>query len=194
MINKFEKNMNLISSLPEEGNVYNATEKAQEAKQKKDRTRVELVNLYATGTSKEQNDILDKITEHIESLDIDAVVAEANESSLEGILTELNSVKYSSMLNQYDAAASKIEKGDDKDPTPTDLMILAFGKFLEANHVEKKYSVGERITVTLKESDEFKYSGSQFESSKDSKLVEVLTPCWTIKGKVFSKATVREVQ
>lgn len=193
MINKFEKNMNPISSLPE-GDFYDATEKAQEAKQKKDRTRVGLAKLYATDLSKEQNDILDDISEHIESLDIDAVTAEANESSLEGTLTELNSVKYSSMLDLYDMAASKVEKGGDKDLAPADAMILAFGKFLEANHVEKKYSVGERMTITLKEADEFEYFGSQFESSKDSKLIEILKPGWTIKGRVFSRPVVKEVQ
>ena len=131
--------------------------------------------------------------------DIDKIEVEARQEAFITFFQEMNSVKHSYFLDQFFRADRQLEQfrqsGTEIPPEIEHVSVLMpiFNQFLRAHGIQPKESVGEKITLTLKESDHYEYIGSDFESMNEHKTVEVLSSGWTCEGRLIIKPRVREL-
>lgn len=132
--------------------------------------------------------------------DIDKIGIEAQQEAFIIFFQEMNSVKHSYFLDQFLRADRQLEQfrqsGAEVPREIEHLGVLMpiFNQFLKAHGIQPKESVGEKITLTLKESDHYEYIGADFESMNERKTVQVLSSGWTCEGKLIIKPSVREVE
>ena len=131
--------------------------------------------------------------------DIDTIGDEARQEAFIAFFQEMNSVKHSYFLDQCLRADMQLERfkqqGTEIPREIEHISVLTpiFNQFLGAHSIQPKELVGEKIKLTLKESDNYEYIGSDFESMDEQKTVEVLSPGWTCEGRLIIKPRVREV-
>ena len=131
--------------------------------------------------------------------DIDEIEVEARQEAFSTFFQEMNSVKHSYFLDQFLRADRQLEQfrqlGTEvpREIEHVSVLMPIFNQFLRAHGIQPKESVGEKITLTLKESDHYEYIGSDFESMNERKTVEVLSPGWTCEGRLIIKPRVREI-
>ena len=131
--------------------------------------------------------------------DIDKINDEARQETFITFFQEMNSVKHSYFLDYFlrvEEQLKEITQQGDEIPHEIELisaLIPIFNQFLTTHGVEPQESVGERINLTLKESDRYEYIGSDFKNADERKTVEVLSSGWVCEGKLIIKPRVREV-
>lgn len=131
--------------------------------------------------------------------DMDKIGIEARQEAFITFFQEMNSVKHSYFLDQFLRADRQLKQfrqsGTEVPPEIEHIGVLMpiFNQFLRAHDIQPKESVGEKITLTLKESDHYEYIGSDFEDMNERKTVEVLSSGWTCEGRLIIKPRVREV-
>ncbi len=124
---------------------------------------------------------------------------EAERNAVTSFFQEMNSVKHSSLLDQFLKTEKLLERLHQQETEiPEELVLLPtlvdmFSQFLEMQGIEPKYDVGSQRVITLNESDQYEYFGSQFENEDERKTVEVLSSGWTYEGELIIKPRVREV-
>ncbi|MDE0089472.1 MAG: hypothetical protein OXU23_27405 [Candidatus Poribacteria bacterium] len=124
---------------------------------------------------------------------------EAERNAVTSFFREMNSVRHSSLLDQFLKVEKLIERLHQLETEiPEELELLPtlvdmFSQFLEMQGIAAKYDVGSRREITLNESDQYEYFGSQFENEDERKTVEVLSSGWTYEGELIIKPRVREI-
>ncbi len=124
---------------------------------------------------------------------------EADRNAVTSFFQEMNSVKHSSLLDQFLKVGKLLERlRQQETEIPQELeliptLVSMFSRFLEKQGIQPKYKVGSEREITLSESDQYEYFGSQFENSDERKTIEVLSSGWTYKGDLIIKPKVREV-
>ena len=124
---------------------------------------------------------------------------EAERNAVTSFFQEMNSVRHSSLLDQFLKVEKLLERLQQQETEiPEELELLPtlvdmFSQFLEMQEIEPKYDVGSKREITLNESDQYEYFGAQFESENERKTVEVLSSGWTYEGELIIKPRVREV-
>jgi hypothetical protein len=131
--------------------------------------------------------------------DIDKIGIEARQEAFIAFFQEMNSVKHSYFLDQFLRADMQFkqlkQQGTEllQEVESIGVLIPIFDRFLKAHGIQPKELVGERIILTLKESDHYEYIGSDFENMNERKTVEVLSSGWIHEGRLILKPRVREV-
>ena len=174
-----------------------------------------LVHLQSLGESDASENEDERIAHEVEDLreaveiaqqglkslqaDIDKIGAEAQQEAFITFFQEMNSVKHSHFLDQFlraDMQFKQFREQGTEIPQEIELvsvLIPIFNQFLRTHSIQPKELVGEKVTLTLKESDHYEYIGSDFESMDERKTVEVLSSGWTCEGRLIIKPKVREV-
>ncbi len=132
--------------------------------------------------------------------DIDKIRFEAQQEAFITFFQEMNSVKHSYFLDQFlraDMQLKQLTQQGKKLPQEIELvsvLIPIFNRFLSMHSIQPKEIVGERIILTLRESNYYEYIGSDFESTDERKTVEVLSSGWTYESRLIIKPRVKEVK
>lgn len=131
--------------------------------------------------------------------DIDKIGIEARQEAFITFFQEMNSVKHSYFLDQFlraDRQLKQFRQAGVEIPREIELVSVLmpiFNQFLRAHSIQPKELVGEKMILTLKESDHYEYIGSDFENMNERKTVEVLSSGWTCEGRLIIKPRVKEV-
>ena len=64
----------------------------------------------------------------------------------------------------------------------------------EVFRVSPVHKIGERLSLTLEQSENYDYRGSPFTGSGEAKQVEVISPGWRYGQEVFSQPKVLEIR
>ena len=124
---------------------------------------------------------------------------EASNEAVVVFFQEMNSERAGRLLDQFaisDKGLKKLRRsGYDFPPEAESIpaSVRMFVRFLGERDVKPMAELGERLAITLEDSDEYDYQGSDFADGEDEKLVEIVRPGWEYKGTVISKPSVREV-
>lgn len=121
---------------------------------------------------------------------------------------EMNSGKHSNLLDQFLKAedlVKRLKRDGVEIPQEIELIpitVRLFNRFLKTQGIRPKAVVGETKEITLSESDEYEYIGSEWEDAEGTKTVRVISAGWlydgTLKGDesasiVINKPKVQEV-
>ena len=126
-----------------------------------------------------------------------------HEAKQEAVITffqEMNSVKNSHLLDQFQTAEvllKKLRQQGIEIPKEAELipaLIAMFSRFLKTQGIHPKALIGEKKEITLQESDEYEYIGTDFESDVDRKTVQVQTGGWIFGETLISKPKATEIQ
>ena len=174
-------------------------------------TLVHIQSVSEGDTSEDNNDLITEVEElrdiveiaqqGLKSLltDIDKIDDEARQETFTTFFQEMNSVKHSYFLDYFLRVEEQLKEMTQQVaelPHQIELisaLIPIFNQFLKTYGVEPKESVGEQITLTLKESDHYEYIGSDFKDADERKIVEVISSGWICEGKLIIKSRVKEV-
>ena len=174
-------------------------------------TLVHIQSVSEEDTSEDDNDLIAEVEElrdiveiaqqGLKSLltDIDKIDDEARQETFITFFQEMNSVKHSYFLDYFLRVEEQLkEMTQQVDELPPEIELISalipiFNQFLTTHGVEPQKSVGEQISLTLKESDRYEYIGSDFENADESKTVEVISSGWICEGKLIIKPRVKEV-
>lgn len=174
-------------------------------------TLVHIQSVSEGDTSEDNNDLIAEVEElrdiveiaqqGLKSLltDIDKIDDEARQETFTTFFQEMNSVKHSYFLDYFLRVEEQLKEMTQQVaelPHQIELisaLIPIFNQFLKTYGVEPKESVGEQITLTLKESDHYEYIGSDFKDADERKIVEVISSGWICEGKLIIKPRVKEV-
>lgn len=174
-------------------------------------TLVHLQSVSERDTSENANDLIAEVEElqdtveiaqqGLKSLlsDIEKIDDEARQETFITFFQEMNSVKHSYFLDYFLRVEEQLkEVTQQRTEIPHEIeliraLIPIFNQFLKTHGVEPQESVGEQITLTLKESDHYEYIGSDFKNADERKIVEVISSGWVCEGKLIIKPRVREI-
>ena len=118
----------------------------------------------------------------------------AHDQAVMDFFKGFNTTQNSKLLDQFHKANSMVPKRI----TPENIEFLwgvlkMFAKFLEKTGIQPIHAIGEQLEITLDESHEYDYVGSNWIEELDKKRVEVITPGWTYKDAIVSRAMVKEI-
>lgn len=174
-------------------------------------TLVHIQSVSEGDTSEDNNDLIAEVEElrdiveiaqqGLKSLltDIDKINDEARQETFTTFFQEMNSVKHSYFLDYFLRVEEQLkEMTQEVTELPHEIELISvlvpiFNQFLKAYGVEPQESVGEQISLTLKESDHYEYIGSDFKNADERKTVEVISSGWICEGKLIIKPRVKEV-
>ena len=101
---------------------------------------------------------------------------------------EMNSGKHSSLLDQFlkaEGLVKGLKKNGIEIPQEIELIpiiIRMFNRFLKTQGIVPKATVGAKMEITLSDSDEYEYIGSEWEDPGETKTVEVISAGWLYEG------------
>lgn len=139
---------------------------------------------------------------------LEQVQAEAKHEAILAFFQEMNSSKHSNLLDKFLEAedlVKRLKKDGVEIPQEIELIpiiVRLFNRFLKTQGIRPKAVVGETKEITLSESDEYEYIGSEWENAEEPKTVKVISAGWlydgTLKGDtsasiVINKPKVQEV-
>ena len=174
-------------------------------------TLVHIQSVSEGDTSEDNNDLIAEVEElrdiveiaqqGLQSLltDIDKIDDEARQETFTTFFQEMNSVKHSYFLDYFLRVEEQLkEMTQQVAELPHEIELISvlvpiFNQFLKTYGVEPQESVGEQISLTLKESDHYEYIGSDFKNADERKTVEVISSGWICEGKLIIKPRVKEV-
>lgn len=140
----------------------------------------------ATGAQRQIAQLQEQL-EHIQTT--------AKDQAVMDFFKGFNTTQNSKLLDQFHKANSMVPKRI----TPENIEFLwgvlkMFAKFLEKTGIKPIHQIGERLEITLDESHEYDYVGSNWIEELDKKRVEVITPGWTYKDAIVSRPMVKEIE
>ncbi|MGL6130507.1 MAG: hypothetical protein ACRCZ9_02685 [Fusobacteriaceae bacterium] len=112
---------------------------------------------------------------------------------------EMNSSLNNELLDNFHKIGILLNQLENKDSISVEdlesisLTIKLFFKYLKKNKVVPKENIGNVINITLENAQSYKYIGSEFINSCESKKVKIETSGWEIKDEIITKPTVKEV-
>ena len=132
--------------------------------------------------------------------EIDKLKASAEKDAMMKIFARMNSRAAGNLLDQFASAGSYINELESQSKEiPAELRSLvvcvkSFMNFLQNIGVNMLHSVGDTLSINLAESEDYDYTGSDFEDENDRKNVRVRNPGWSCNGTVFSIPSVYEIR
>ena len=140
--------------------------------------------------------------QQLESLEdeINQIRDEAKQEAAVSFFQEMNSVKFSNLLDQFSNAEEMLKrlKGANYEiPQEIEVipaLIRMFMRFLKMYGVEPKTAIGLQKNMNLKESEDYEYVGSDFKDVDEKKAVEIKSTGWEYARNVISKPKAEEVQ
>ena len=169
------------------------TSQSEDTKDKKDRIDQENEDLRAA---------LEIAEQQLESFqdEIDQIREEAKQEVVVSFFQEMNSVKFSNLLDQFSNAEEmlkRLKRENYEIPQEIEVipaLIRMFMRFLKIYDVQPKAMIGLQRHMNLKESEEYEYVGSDFEGVDEQKAVEIKSTGWEYAGTLISKPKAEEVQ
>ena len=174
-------------------------------------TLVHLQSVSEGDTPENKNDLIAEIEElrdaveiaqqGLKSLltDIEKIDDEARQETFITFFQEMNSVKHSYFLDYFSRVKKQLKEMTQQGvELPHEIELISvlvpiFNQFLNTHGVQPQESVGQQISLTLKESDRYEYIGSDFKNADERKTVEVISSGWMCEGKLIIRPRVREV-
>lgn len=136
--------------------------------------------------------------EHLEE-EIEEIKAEAKKEAVLHFFQEMNSLRYSNLFDQFANAEALIKKLDQNDyQIPEEIESIPFVVRMFMNFV-RKYGIipleqkGLKKIVTLHESEQYEYVGSEFSDNVEQKQVEIVAPGWKYAETIISRPHVKEI-
>lgn len=115
------------------------------------------------------------------------------------IFEEMNSSSNDSLLDNFfnnDNQLNSLRKLGYEIPKELESISIttrSFMKILKKLEVKQIQKIGRIINLTLEDSIDYQYFGSEFENSEEIKEVKIESPGWKYKNKIISKPIVKEV-
>lgn len=159
----------------------------------------------AKSTAAHENDDLRaaaEIAQHqLEALqeELEHIREEAKQEAAITFFKEMNSGKHSNLLDQFlkaELLVKQLRQQGTEIPQEIELipsLIRMFTRFVKMQGIRPKAVVGQRKEITLNESDEYEYIGSEWEDPDEHKTVEVQSAGWVYAETLISKPKVQEV-
>lgn len=132
--------------------------------------------------------------------EIETLKASAEKDAMTKIFARMNSRSTGKLLDQFASARSYIAELESQGrEIPAELRSLvvcvkSFMNFLQDSGVNMLHSVGDTLSINLAESEDYDYTGSDFDDYTDRKNVRVRNPGWSCNGIVFSIPSVYEIR
>ena len=145
----------------------------------------------ATEIAQHQLEALQEGIEHIRD--------EAKQETVITFFQEMNSGKHSNLLDQFlkaELLVRQLKQQGTKIPQEIELipsLIRMFTRFVKMQGIRPKAVVGEQKMITLSESDEYEYIGSDWKDPDEQKTVEIQSTGWIYANTLISKPKVKEV-
>ena len=131
--------------------------------------------------------------------EIEHIRDEAKQEIVITFFQEMNSGQYSNLLDQFlkaEVLVRQLKEQGAKIPQEIELipsLIRMFTRFVKMQGIRPKAVVGEQRVITLNESDEYEYTGSNWEDPAERKTVEIQSAGWMYADTLISKPKVKEV-
>lgn len=140
--------------------------------------------------------------QQLESLqdEIDQIRDEAKQEAVVSFFQEMNSVKFSNLLDQFSNAEEMLNRlKHNRYEIPQEIEVIPalvrmFMRFLKMYGVEPKTTIGLQKNMNLKESEGYEYVGSDFKNVDEMKPVEIKSTGWEYASTLISKPKAEEVQ
>jgi hypothetical protein len=129
---------------------------------------------------------------------LEEVREEAARDATVTFFQEMNSERAGNLLDQFVLSGRGLKKlrrsgfvfPPEAESIPASVRM--FLQFLEERRIMPLAEVGTKLRISLKDSEQYDYQGSDFADGEETKLVEVIRPGWEYQGVVISKPSVRE--
>ncbi len=129
---------------------------------------------------------------------LEEVREEAARDATVTFFQEMNSERAGNLLDQFVLSGRGLKKlrrsgfvfPPEAESIPASVRM--FLQFLEERRIMPLAEVGTQLRISLKDSEQYDYQGSDFADGEETKLVEVIRPGWEYQGVVISKPSVRE--
>lgn len=131
--------------------------------------------------------------------EIEHIRDEAKQETVITFFQEMNSGKYSNLLDQFlkaELLVRQLKQQGTEIPQEIELipsLIRMFTRFVKMQGIRPKVVVGDQKVITLSESDEYEYIGSNWEDPDERKTVEIQSAGWIYADILISKPKVKEV-
>jgi len=131
--------------------------------------------------------------------ELEQIREEAKQEAAITFFQEMNSGKHSNLLDQFlktELLVKQLRQQGTEIPQEIELipsLIQMFTRFVKMQGIRPKAVVGQRKQITLNESDEYEYIGSEWEDPDEHKTVEVQSAGWVYADTLISKPKVQEV-
>lgn len=131
--------------------------------------------------------------------ELEHIREEAKHEAAITFFQEMNSGKHSNLLDQFlkaELLVKQLRQEGTEIPQEIELipsLIRMFTRFVKMQGIRPKAMVGQRKQITLNESDEYEYIGSEWEDPDEHKTVEVQSAGWVYADTLISKPKVQEV-
>lgn len=131
--------------------------------------------------------------------EIEHIRDEAKQETVITFFQEMNSGQHSNLLDQFlkaEVLVKQLKEQGTKIPQEIELipsLIRMFTRFVKRQGIQPKAVVGEQRVITLNESDEYEYTGSNWEDPDERKTVEIQSAGWVYADTLISKPKVKEV-
>ena len=129
---------------------------------------------------------------------LEEVREEAARDATVTFFQEMNSERAGNLLDQFVLSGrglKKLRRSGFVFPPEVESIpasVRMFLQFLEERRIMPLAEVGTQLRISLKDSEQYDYQGSDFTDGEEAKLVEVIRPGWEYQGVVISKPSVRE--
>lgn len=131
--------------------------------------------------------------------EIEHIRDEAKQETVITFFQEMNSGHHSNLLDQFlkaELLVKQLKQHGTEIPQEIELipsLIRMFTRFVKMQGIRPKGVVGEQKVITLRESDEYEYTGSSWEDPDERKTVEIQSTGWIYADTLISKPKVKEV-
>ena len=131
--------------------------------------------------------------------ELEHIREEAKQEAAITFFQEMNSGKHSNLLDQFlkaELLVKQLRHEGTEIPQEIELipsLVRMFTRFVKMQGIRPKAVVGQRKQITLNESDEYEYIGSEWEDPDEHKTVEVQSAGWVYADTLISKPKVQEV-
>ena len=132
--------------------------------------------------------------------ELEQIQAEAKQEAVITFFQEMNSGKHSNLLDQFlkaELLVKQLKQRGTEIPQEIELipiLIRMFTRFVKMQGIRPKAIVGEHKEITLNESDEYEYIGSDWEDPDERKTVKVQSAGWVYADTLISKPKVTEIE
>ena len=124
---------------------------------------------------------------------------EAKQETVITFFQEMNSGKHSNLLDQFlkaELLVRQLKQHGTEIPQEIELipiLIRMFTRFVKMQGIRPKAVVGDQKVITLSESDEYEYIGSDWKDPDERKTVEIQSAGWLYADTLISKPKVKEI-
>ena len=132
--------------------------------------------------------------------EIEHIRDEAKQETVINFFQEMNSGQHSNLLDQFlkaELLVRQLRQQGTEIPQEIELipsLIRMFTRFVKMQGIRPKAVVGDQKVITLSESDEYEYTGSNWEDPDERKTVKIKSAGWIYADTLISKPKAEEVK